>query len=104
MQFLSKLKISKTNNGVSTGLQWLKVKGEKIQSFSPVDGKLIGSVTSADKATYDKVIANAHDAFVQWRLWPAPKRGDIVRQIGESLRKNKPALGRLVSYEMGKIY
>jgi aldehyde dehydrogenase (NAD+) len=102
MKFLSQLKIQKNNNGVSTGLLWPKAKGEKINSFSPVDGKLIAAVTCADKNNYDAVIAKAQSAFAKWRQWPAPKRGEIVRQVGEELRKSKQALGELVSYEMGK--
>jgi aldehyde dehydrogenase (NAD+) len=102
MKFLSQLKIQKNNNGVATGLIWPKAKGEKIASFSPVDGNLIATVTAADKNNYDAVIAKAQEAFAAWRLWPAPKRGEIVRQIGEELRKNKQSLGELVSYEMGK--
>ncbi len=102
MKFLSQLKIQKNSNGVSTGLLWPKAKGEKINSFSPVDGKLIAAVTGADKNNYDTVIAKAQTAFAVWRQWPAPKRGEIVRQVGEELRKNKHALGELVSYEMGK--
>jgi aldehyde dehydrogenase (NAD+) len=102
MKFLTQLKIQKNNNGVSTGLVWPKAKGEKINSFSPVDGKLIASVTGADKNNYDAVIKKAQQAFTEWRLWPAPKRGEIVRQIGDELRKNKQPLGQLVSYEMGK--
>ncbi len=102
MKFLSQLKIQKNNNGVSTGLIWPKAKGEKINSFSPVDGKLIAAVTGADKNNYDAVIAKAQSAFAIWRQWPAPKRGEIVRQVGEELRKSKQALGELVSYEMGK--
>ena len=102
MKFLSQLKIQKNNNGVSTGLLWPKAKGEKISSFSPVDGKLIAAVTGADKNNYDAVIAKAQSAFAIWRQWPAPKRGEIVRQVGEELRKSKQALGELVSYEMGK--
>ena len=102
MKFLTQLKIQKNNNGVSTGLVWPKAKGEKINSFSPVDGKLIASVTAADKNNYNAVINKAQAAFAQWRQWPAPKRGEIVRQVGEALRKNKQALGELVSYEMGK--
>ena len=102
MKFLAQLKIQKNNNGVSTGLLWPKAKGEKINSFSPVDGKLIASVTGADKNNYDAVIKKAQQAFTEWRLWPAPKRGEIVRQIGDELRKNKQPLGQLVSYEMGK--
>jgi aldehyde dehydrogenase (NAD+) len=102
MKFLSQLKIQKNNNGVSTGLLWPKAKGAIINSFSPVDGKLIAAVTSADKNNYDAVITKAQQAFNEWRQWPAPKRGEVVRQIGEELRKNKQALGELVSYEMGK--
>lgn len=102
MQFLKELKINNLNSGVSTGLQWLKSKGEKLDSYSPVDGKLIASVTGADRKAYDAVIEKAQQAFAEWRTWPAPKRGEIVRQIGEELRKNKQALGKLVSYEMGK--
>lgn len=102
MDFLKTLKIKTVNNGVSTGLNWIKTKGEKIDSYSPVDGKLIASVISADKAAYDTAINTSRQAFLEWRAWPAPKRGEIVRQIGEALRINKEALGKLVSFEMGK--
>src|SRR5882757_9175428 len=102
MLFLKQLKINALNNGVSTGLQWLKSKGEKISSYSPVDGKLIAAVTAADNKSYETVITKAQQAFAEWRTWPAPKRGEIVRQIAEELRKNKEPLGKLVSYEMGK--
>jgi aldehyde dehydrogenase (NAD+) len=102
MKFLKALKIWNDNNGVSTGLVWPKAKGEKIKSFSPVDGKLIATCTGANKANYEMVVNKAADAFVEWRSWPSPKRGEIVRQIGEELRKFKQPLGELVSYEMGK--
>jgi aldehyde dehydrogenase (NAD+) len=102
MEFLKSLGIQSTNKGVSTGQQWIDSTGEVINSFSPVDGKLIGSVTSADKSSFEGVIKRSQQAFNQWRLVPAPKRGEIVRQIGEALRKNKEPLGKLVSYEMGK--
>ena len=102
MEFLKELSILPENDGVSTGNTWLKSKGEKIESFSPVDGKFIGSVKSADKESFDAVIEKAASAFKEWRNWPAPKRGEVVRQVGEALRKNKTALGKLVSYEMGK--
>ena len=100
--FLKTLNIQATNPGVSTGINWLKSKGEKITSYSPVDGKEIASVTGADKKAYDAVIQKAQEAFTEWRLWPAPKRGEIVRQIGMELRKFKEPLGQLVSFEMGK--
>lgn len=102
MEFLEILKINKTNKGVSTGQQWIESKGKIIDSFSPVDGKLIGSVTTIDEEAYQKTIAQAQKAFAEWRMVPAPKRGEIVRQIGEALRANKEPLGKLVSYEMGK--
>ncbi|MFT3679099.1 MAG: aldehyde dehydrogenase family protein [Ferruginibacter sp.] len=102
MKFLSALQVQSKNKGVSTGTKWIASKGETIESFSPVDGKLIGAVTSADKSSYETVMSTATQAFAEWRNWPAPKRGEVVRQIGEELRANKQALGTLVSYEMGK--
>ncbi|MBN8685393.1 MAG: aldehyde dehydrogenase family protein [Chitinophagales bacterium] len=102
MEFLKTLQIGTVNPGVSTGTVWLPSGGETIDSFSPVDGKKIASVTAADKAGYEAVMQAAETAFKQWRLVPAPKRGEIVRQIGEALREYKEPLGKLVSYEMGK--
>lgn len=100
--FLKSLGIKENNYGTSTGLEWLENEGETIQSFSPVDGKLIASVTATGKESYAAVINKAREAFKEWRMWPSPKRGDVVRQIGDALRKYKEPLGKLVSYEMGK--
>ncbi|MEP6617572.1 MAG: aldehyde dehydrogenase family protein [Ginsengibacter sp.] len=102
MDILSSLNLASQNSGVSTGLRWLPTNGKKIASYSPVDGKLIAEVESVDSATYEEVLKTAENAFLKWRLWPAPKRGEIIRQIGDALRENKAALGKLVSYEMGK--
>jgi aldehyde dehydrogenase (NAD+) len=102
MQFLSSLNIKENNLGVSTGTQWIKSKGQIFDSFSPVDGELIASVNGADKNAYDAVIQKAAIAFKEWQLWPAPKRGEVVRQLGDALRSQKNTLGQLVSYEMGK--
>ena len=102
MQFLQELKIQKENEGSSTGAKWIQSKGELISSFSPVDNQLIGAVVTTDAAAYEQVIKSAEAAFIEWRNWPAPKRGEVVRQLGEALRKDKVALGQLVSYEMGK--
>ncbi|HAD34025.1 MAG TPA: aldehyde dehydrogenase family protein, partial [Chitinophagaceae bacterium] len=71
-------------------------------SISPVDGSTIASVRTTTRSEYDKVVISAGKAFESWRLIPAPKRGEIVRQIGDELRKFKTPLGQLVSYEMGK--
>ncbi len=99
---LKQLGIGANNTGTSTGNKELKSKGVVIDSFSPVDGKLIASVTSTTEKEYKEVIATAQKAFKVWRNIPAPKRGEIVRQIGDELRKQKEPLGKLVSYEMGK--
>jgi aldehyde dehydrogenase (NAD+) len=99
---LKSLGISETNYGASTGSQWLKTKGEVIESYSPVDGLLIGKVFSASENDYNTVIEKAQEAYKAWRKIPAPKRGEVIRQIGDELRKHKNDLGKLVSYEMGK--
>src|SRR6476620_10022549 len=102
MDFLEVLNLKSENKGVSTGSNWLSSKGEMLHSYSPVDGKLIGSVSTTDSESYAKAIETAQQAFVHWRMMPAPARGEIVRQIGEALREYKEPLGKLVSYEMGK--
>jgi aldehyde dehydrogenase (NAD+) len=101
---LKNLGIKELNFGASTGLESWNCSGNKIDSFSPVDGKLIGSVTSATAEDYEKIIKKAEEAFKVWRMIPAPKRGEIVRQMGDAFRKHKADLGKLVSYEMGKSY
>ena len=102
MEFLQQLQLLKKNEGSSTGTVWQNSKGEIIVSSSPVDNKEIGIVISTDKEAYEKIITTAQSAFLEWRNWPAPKRGEVVRQMGDALRKEKQALGQLVSYEMGK--
>ncbi len=102
MEFLKQLHIQKENEGTSTGAVWQKSNGEIIESYSPVDAQLIGAVRTTDKAAYENVITTAQAAYLEWRKWPAPKRGEVVRQLGAALRNDKYALGQLVSYEMGK--
>jgi len=101
-EVLQALGIHSNNKGAGTGTQWIDSKGREIISYSPVDGKPIASVTLADDEAYEQVIRKAQEAFLEWRLYPSPKRGEIVRQVGEALRKYKEPLGKLVSYEMGK--
>jgi aldehyde dehydrogenase (NAD+) len=101
---LKELGIKVENDGAAIGNHWLHTRGEKIHSYSPVDGKLIATVYAASEADYEACILKAQDAFKTWRMMPAPKRGEIVRQFGEELRKKKEALGTLVSYEMGKSF
>lgn len=99
--FLKQLGLLEQNAGTSTGLQ-SSASSEMIKSYSPVDGEYIGSVSVTTKEEYENVIKTAQEAFKHWRTIPAPKRGEIVRQYGEELRKYKEPLGQLVSYEMGK--
>ena len=101
-EILSQLGIQEINNGASTGGKWFKTRGERIDSYSPVDGRLIASVNSATEVDYEAVILKAQEAFKEWRLIPAPKRGEVVRQLAERIRFYKEPLGKLVSYEMGK--
>lgn len=101
-EVLQQLGISDSNSGAATGAEWIKSNGKIITSYSPVDGKKIADIVSCDEAAYEQVITTAQKAFLYWRMLPSPKRGDIVRQVGEALRKNKEPLGKLVSYEMGK--
>lgn len=98
---LEQLGIKLVNDGTSTGTENFS-SGEILDSFSPVDGKLIASVKTSTLEDYEKVMRSATEAFKTFRLIPAPQRGEIVRQFGEKLRQNKEALGKLVSYEMGK--
>ncbi len=99
---LKQLGVTAVNAGTSTGNKWTKQKSDTISSYSPVDGKLIGSVIATSEKEYKATVETAASAFKIWRNVPAPKRGEIVRQIGDELRKFKEPLGKLVSYEMGK--
>ena len=98
---LKQLGVKDINNGTSTGANNFS-NGEILESYSPVDGQLIGKVKTTTKADYEKVMETATVAFKTWRTKPAPQRGEIVRQFGDKLREKKQALGILVSYEMGK--
>jgi aldehyde dehydrogenase (NAD+) len=100
--FLNSLSIESQNPGLSTGQNRWAGEGSTLDSFSPVDGQRIGSTKEATPEDYDRVIETAREAFQAWRLWPAPRRGEVVRQMGEQFRVHKQALGELVSYEMGK--
>ena len=95
------LGIKEINDGTSTGSNCFS-SGEIIESYSPVDGQLIGKVKTTTAADYEKVMQSATAAFKSFRAMPAPQRGEIVRQFGNKLRELKEPLGKLVSYEMGK--
>lgn len=99
---LEQLGIKELNYGASTGLKHYNTSGPRIDSYSPADGALIGSTNQATADDYERIMKTAEEAFKTWRLMPAPKRGEIVRQMGDQFRTHKEALGKLVSYEMGK--
>jgi len=101
---LQNLGIKPENLGTSTGNKWINTGKEFISSYSPADGALIGKVQMTDRESYEKVIARSQEAYQIWKTTPAPKRGEIVRQMGNALREVKEDLGKLVSYEMGKSY
>ncbi len=98
---LKELGVKDLNHGSSTGKQFFG-EGEIIDSFTPIDGQKIASVRATTRAEYDQIIETSQKAFQEWRMVPAPKRGEIVRQFGNKLREKKEALGKLVSLEMGK--
>ena len=100
---LNQLGVKDINEGTSTGSNFFS-QGELMESYSPVDGQLIGKVRTTTKEDYEKMMDAATTAFKIWRIMPAPQRGEIVRQFGDKLREKKEALGKLVSYEMGKSY
>lgn len=103
--FLSTLGIKENNSGTSTGQEYLTDNtAPEITSHTPTDGSEIASVSVTTRDQYDKVVTKSAEAFKTWRMMPAPERGEIVRQIGLKLREYKEPLGKLVSYEMGKIY
>jgi aldehyde dehydrogenase (NAD+) len=83
---------------------WLTAEqSSEVVSLNPTTGEPIAAVRQADAATYERVVRTASAAFQWWRMWPAPKRGEVVNALGAALRTHKDALGRLVSLEMGKV-
>jgi len=104
-QILDALGIESVNSGATTGGSkgWLETKGKELVSYSPINGKPIASVLMAEKKDYEAVMAKAQAAFKTFRMMPAPRRGQMVRKIGNALRENKKALGALIALEVGKI-
>ena len=101
---LGRLGIKDVNPGVSTGQNWIDPSGDTTTSYTPIDGSELAKVKNATKDEYEKIVQKAEEAFKIWRDYPAPDRGEIVRQIGLELRAQKEDLGMLVSTEMGKSY
>ncbi|MDG2013762.1 MAG: aldehyde dehydrogenase family protein, partial [Pirellulaceae bacterium] len=102
---LGSLGIQANNPGACHGPhQWvMESNGKTLASINPSDGQVLANVTCASEATYHQVVETASTAFQHWRTVPAPQRGQVVRELGESLRAHRDVLGELVSLEMGKI-
>lgn len=98
---LTSLDLSETNLGVSDGTTWFG-HGKTIDVLSPINGQKLAQVTQGNAEDYERIIRAAQEAFLEWRTWPAPKRGEVVRQFAVELRTHKEALGKLVTIEMGK--
>jgi aldehyde dehydrogenase (NAD+) len=102
-EILEELGLGAVNSG-ACGASWIEAPGgPELVSLNPADAQPIARVRMASANDYERVVGEAQETFLRWRMYPAPKRGEIVRQIGDELRKNKDALGALVSLEMGKI-
>ena len=102
-EILNALNIEPVNAGACARGWIAGGKGPELESLAPASGQVIAKVRQADAAAYERVAATAHAAYLDWRMVPAPKRGEVVRALGDELRANKEALGRLVALEMGKI-
>ncbi|HWH09265.1 MAG TPA: aldehyde dehydrogenase family protein [Candidatus Thermoplasmatota archaeon] len=99
---LRRLGIEETNPGATDGQAWFG-SGDVLESIDPTTGQVLARVRQATEADYERAVKAAHEAFLKWRLVPAPQRGVIVREIGDELRRHKEDLGALVTLEMGKI-
>ncbi|MBX7145423.1 MAG: aldehyde dehydrogenase family protein, partial [Oligoflexia bacterium] len=99
---LQQLGLSETNDGAYCKGE-IACSGPVLKSFSPIDNCVVAAVKTADEKSYERVISELQETFLEWRRLPAPKRGTVVRDMGEELRLYKAALGKLVTIEMGKI-
>ena len=99
---LAALGLESENPGAFDGA-WIETSGKRVESLNPATGEPLAAVRMATAADYERVAAASVRAFEVWRTWPAPRRGEVVRQLGEELRKHKQELGRLVTLEVGKI-
>ncbi len=103
-KILNKFELSAENLGTSIGAgKWIETSGALLESYNPTTGELLGKVQSADAVAFNLAVESAQAGFKSWRMMPAPKRGDVIRDLGNILREYKEPLGDLVSLEMGKI-
>ena len=101
LDFLDELGIEEVNLG-GYSENWLG-SGSDLDCITPVDGTLIAKVKQCNSGDYETIMQKSSDIFKKWRMEPAPKRGEVVRHLANAFRKHKTALGKLISWEMGKI-
>jgi len=101
-RLLSSLGLDRESSGAFAGT-WLTTSGALVESINPATGEVIGTIRLANGDEYNRCAEVTAQAFLEWRTWPAPKRGEVVRQLGERLRAHKETLGRLVALEVGKV-
>src|SRR5438874_638149 len=102
-QVLKTLGITAQQRGCAAGAKWIQTSGQNVPARSPIDGRTLATVAWAGPKDIENTVHGAHEAFLKWRVVPAPKRGEFVRRISEKLRARKADLGALVSWEAGKI-
>ncbi|MEM6931563.1 MAG: aldehyde dehydrogenase family protein, partial [Myxococcota bacterium] len=100
---LARLGIESVNPGAASAEGWRQTNGPRITVTSPIDGQPLADVQLATVEDYEAIVTQAQEAFGRWRVLPAPKRGEIVRAMGDALREHKDDLGRLVTNEVGKL-
>ena len=101
-QLLAAFDLGNGHPGAFDG-EWIETTGPEVASINPATGETLASIRLATAAEYERVVQSTVRAFEQWRTWPAPQRGEVVRQLGLALREHKDALGRLVTLEVGKV-
>lgn len=101
--YLSRLGIQAVNSGAASTSGFLETHGRVVESFDPTTGEALASVKLATVEDYEKVVVEAQRVFTEWRMLPAPKRGEILREVGEALRQHKDDLGMLITREVGKV-
>jgi aldehyde dehydrogenase (NAD+) len=101
---LEKLEIQAVNPGACSGPgRWISEKGTELTSYNPTTGEALASIVQASPEAYDRVATDAVGSFLTWRETPAPRRGQLLRDLGDLVREYKEPLGDLISLEMGKI-
>ena len=101
-EVLSRLGLTEVNPGAAIG-GWIQTTGRVVNSVNPTTGEVLAGVRLANLDDYNRIIEQSQDVWKRWRMLPAPKRGEIIREVGDALRAHKEDLGALISMEVGKL-